>query len=80
MIKYITIFSLFLTTSKCFCQERNVSDIIVSIAEELAANEEDPEAVSTFIERLQDLAEDRVKQIPLKKKKSQNYFFFQISR
>ena len=61
MIKYLMIVSLFLVTAKCFCQEINVSDIIISIAEELASNEEDPEAVSTFIDRLQELAEDPVK-------------------
>jgi len=49
MTKYLMIFSLFLFAAKCFCQETNVSDIIISIAEELAANEENPEAVSTLL-------------------------------
>jgi hypothetical protein len=61
MIKYLMIFSLFLFAAKCFCQETNVSDIIINIAEELASNEEDPEAVSSFIDRLQELAEEPVK-------------------
>jgi len=42
-----------------FSQEINLSERITSIAEELAANEEDPEAVSVFIDRLQELAENR---------------------
>jgi hypothetical protein len=43
------------------CQEEEVSEIIIDIAEDLAADESDPEAVSGFIERLRELAEDPVK-------------------
>ena len=61
MKRYLIIFSLFLLPVWSFSQETNLSDKIISIAEELAADEEDPEAVSTFTERLQELAEDPVK-------------------
>ena len=44
-----------------FSQETNLSERITSIAEELAADEEDPEAVSVFIDRLNELAENPVK-------------------
>jgi hypothetical protein len=44
-----------------FSQEINLSERITSIAEELAANEEDPDAVSIFIDRLNELAENPVK-------------------
>ena len=42
-------------------QETKLSESIISIAEELAADESDPEAVSVFIERLHELAENPVK-------------------
>ena len=42
-------------------QSEKVSENIIEIAEELAADEEDPEAVSVFIDRLQELAENPVK-------------------
>jgi hypothetical protein len=61
MKKHLIIFYFFLLPAWGFSQEINVSDIIVSIAEELAANEENPEAVSSFIDRLQELAEEPVK-------------------
>ncbi len=44
-----------------FGQSVTLSENITEIAEELAANEDDPEAVSTFVDRLQELAEDPVK-------------------
>lgn len=44
-----------------FSQETNLSERISSIAEELAADEEDPDAVSIFIDRLNELAENPVK-------------------
>jgi hypothetical protein len=43
-----------------FSQETKLSESIISIAEELAADDTDPEAVSIYIERLNDLAENRV--------------------
>jgi len=42
-------------------QSEKISENIIEIAEELAADEEDPEAVSFFIERLHELAENPVK-------------------
>ena len=61
MARYLIILYLCSFPIYCFSQETNLSDIIVNIAEELAADEEDPEAVSTFIDRLHDLAENTVK-------------------
>lgn len=43
-----------------FSQETKLSESIISIAEELAADDTDPEAVSTYIERLNELAENPV--------------------
>jgi hypothetical protein len=43
-----------------FSQETKLSESIISIAEELAADDADPEAVSIYIERLNELAENRV--------------------
>lgn len=42
-------------------QSEKVSENIIEIAEELAADEQDPEAVSVFIDRLNELAENPVK-------------------
>ena len=49
-----------LFTSAVFSQETKLSESIISIAEELAADDSDPEAVSIYIERLNELAENRV--------------------
>jgi len=43
-----------------FGQEAKLSEIVVSIAEELAADDSDPEAAATYIEKLYELAEDPV--------------------
>lgn len=51
---------LFFTAINSYCQEIKQTDI-TDIAEELAADETDPEAVSTFIERLHELAENPVR-------------------
>jgi hypothetical protein len=56
MILWLTSYSVFV-----FCQEIKLSESITSIAEELAADEDDPEAVATYIERLNELAENPVK-------------------
>jgi hypothetical protein len=61
MTRYLTILFLLLFPAICFSQETNISDIIISTAEELAADDSDPEAVSIFIDRLQELAENPVK-------------------
>jgi hypothetical protein len=54
----ILLFSLFAFPG--FCQEKNLSEIIITIAEELAEDENDPEAISQYIDRLQELSEDPV--------------------
>lgn len=61
MARYLIILYLCSFPIYCFSQETNLSDIIVNIAEELAADEEDPEAISIFIDRLHELAENPVK-------------------
>jgi len=43
------------------CQETKLSEAVVSIAEELAADDSDPEAASNYVGKLNDLAEDPVK-------------------
>jgi hypothetical protein len=42
-------------------QSEKLSEIIISVAEELAADDSDPEAAATYIERLYELAENPVK-------------------
>jgi hypothetical protein len=44
-----------------FCQEKSHSDAIIILAEELADNDTDPEAVNVFLDQLTDLAENPVK-------------------
>lgn len=44
-----------------YSQESKLSESITSIAEELAADEDDPEAVATYVERLNELSENPVK-------------------
>jgi hypothetical protein len=61
MSRYIIALSLVLFPVWSFGQETNNSDIIIGIAEQLAADDSDPEAVSVFIERLNELAENPVK-------------------
>ncbi|MCJ7449811.1 MAG: helix-hairpin-helix domain-containing protein [Bacteroidales bacterium] len=55
---YILIFSLL--PEIVFCQNENLSEIIISIAEGLASDESDPEAITLFIERLHELSENPV--------------------
>lgn len=43
------------------CQEVKLPEIIINIAEELAADDSDPEAVASYIERLYELAENPVR-------------------
>lgn len=43
-----------------YCQEAKVSETVISIAEELASDEADPEAVEMYIEKLYDLYENPV--------------------
>jgi len=59
--KLISVFIVLFITDVIFSQEEKLPDIIISIAEELAADDSDPEAATIFIERLSDLAEDPVR-------------------
>jgi hypothetical protein len=60
--KIISVFILFFTIIPqiVFGQSEKLSQNIVEIAEELAADEEDPDALSVFIDRLNELAENPV--------------------
>lgn len=55
----LIILSLFFSV-RVFCQETKLSEIIVTIAEDLAASEDDQEAAAAYIDRLYDLAENPV--------------------
>ncbi len=61
MIRHYLIYCLILLPIQCFGQESTNSDLIISIAEELAADDSDPEAVTTFVDKLNELAENPVK-------------------
>ena len=61
MQKCLVIFFLIPIQTYCYCQEITLSERIINIAENLANDEEDPESVSVFIDRLQDLTENPVK-------------------
>jgi hypothetical protein len=45
---------------RIFCQETKLSEIIINIAEELAASESDEEAAAAYVDRLYELAENPV--------------------
>ena len=61
MNKYFLLFLLITLSLNSFCQDEKVSDIISSIAEELADDETDPEAAAIYIEKLYDLIEKPVR-------------------
>ncbi len=61
MKKYILIIAFILFPSGSFSQEENISEIIASIAEELADDETDTEAAELYTERLYDLIEKPVR-------------------
>jgi hypothetical protein len=61
MLKYILILFFLSLSFRSSGQESKLSEAVVSIAEELAADDSDPEAASTYIERLYELSEDKVK-------------------
>ena len=56
----IIFFSIFLPVWS-FSQETKLSEVVINIAEELAADDSDPEAAATYFERLHELAENPVK-------------------
>jgi hypothetical protein len=61
-VKNIIIILLFvLLSTPGFCQEIKISETIINIAEQLAAEDPDPEAVNIFIEKLHDLSENPIK-------------------
>jgi hypothetical protein len=60
-VKFIFTLSLSFFVLNLSGQDEKVSDIISSIAEELADDESDPEAVSAFIDKLQELNEKPVR-------------------
>src|SRR5664280_945758 len=61
MSRYLLIYSLIFLTLQSQGQEINLSELIINIAEDLAADDSDPEAVSLFIDRLHELSENRVR-------------------
>jgi hypothetical protein len=61
ILKFFLLTIPFFITNLIFSQETKLSESIISIAEELAADEDDPEAVSMFTDRLHELAENPVK-------------------
>lgn len=64
MTRFLKIISYIWTLSICSSalgQNEKLSEIIINIAEELAADESDPEAASLFMEQLQELADNPVR-------------------
>jgi len=61
MAKYLLILFFLIFPVWSFSQETKLSEVVISIAEELASDESDPEAVATYIERLYELVENPVK-------------------
>jgi hypothetical protein len=60
MNKFLTIFLITIVPFNSFGQDEKISEIISSIAEELADDETNPEAVGIFIEKLNELADNPV--------------------
>jgi hypothetical protein len=58
--KIILLIISFSISCKALCQDANLSERITEIAEELVSEENDVEAVSVYVERLQELAENPV--------------------
>jgi hypothetical protein len=61
MAKYLVILFSVSFPTWSFSQETNLSNVIINIAEELAADDSDPEAAASYIERLYELSENPVK-------------------
>jgi hypothetical protein len=61
LIKKLLLTILILPLINSYSQEAKLSEVITSIAEELAAEESDPTAAENYIEKLQELAENPVK-------------------
>ena len=60
MVKYILLTISLLISICTYCQEDKLSEVISNIAEELAAEESDPEAAVNYIELLNELSENPV--------------------
>jgi hypothetical protein len=60
MLKFILILYLFFISSWSFGQEAKLSEVILNIAEELADDNSDPEAVTAYVEKLNELSENPV--------------------
>jgi hypothetical protein len=52
--------TVLILTRTVYCQDSKISEVIISIAEELADEESDQEAVTLFIEQLHEIAENPV--------------------
>jgi hypothetical protein len=61
MIKTEILILCFLLSAVAFCQEIKLPEIIKDVAEDIAANDSDPEAAEVFTGRLCELAENPVK-------------------
>jgi hypothetical protein len=59
-VKIFFIMTTSLMTDVVFGQETKLNDIIINIAEELAADDSEPEATAIYIELLQELADNKV--------------------
>jgi len=76
IVKNITIILLFiLLSSSGLCQEINISETIINVAEQLASEDPDPEAVNIFLDKLQDLSENPVKINPADPNELARLFF-----
>jgi hypothetical protein len=59
--KLFILFAFLLCHSACFCQTEKYPEMIVTIAEELATEDSDPEAAAIYLEYLNELSENPVK-------------------
>jgi hypothetical protein len=59
-VKFSIIVFLIILSFRGYGQETKLSEVIISIAEELTADDSDPEAVSAFMERLYEIYENKV--------------------
>lgn len=60
VIKYLIFIILLKNSNNAYSQELRLSEAIVTIAEELASDDSDPEAVASYTERLHELSENPV--------------------
>jgi hypothetical protein len=58
---YLLLIPIMLSELSVFSQKENITEVIAGIAEELAADDSDPETISLFIEQLQDLSQNPVR-------------------